>query len=93
MSHTTSFQQITRDAGMDHTSDIPEQYWNILEQYREELTSQAAGILGNREDAEDVVQETFCEVLRDAGCLEKTESVGATLRMINRRNSLNRMRS
>ncbi len=91
MSITTECQEVFKDRGMDR-SGIPEKYWSLVEQYREELIGQAFAILGSMEDAEDVVQETFCEALRDAEKLSG-ESVGASLRMINKTNALDRLRS
>jgi RNA polymerase sigma-70 factor (ECF subfamily) len=71
---------------------IPEEYWALVEQYRPELLIQAQAILGNREDAEDVVQETFCDAVRDPAKLSNARSLGAWLKAINRCNALNRAR-
>lgn len=92
MATTTAAQQILGSSGMDFRSNIPEQYWVLIERYREGLMRQAVGVLGNLEDAEDVVQETFCEVFRDPKKVSQSTSIGATLRLINRHNSLNRLR-
>jgi RNA polymerase sigma-70 factor (ECF subfamily) len=72
--------------------NIPEEYWALVEQYRPELLNQALAILGNREDAEDVVQETFCDAVRDPAKLSNARSLGAWLKAINRCNALNRAR-
>lgn len=72
--------------------DIPEQYWELIEKYRPELIAQAAAILSSREDAEDVVQETFCDAFRDPEKVASAGSIGAWLKSINRCNALNRWR-
>ena len=64
----------------------------MVEKYRSELINQAFAILGNREDAEDVVQQTFIDAFRDAGRLTQAESMGAWLKSLNRCNALNRLR-
>src|SRR5476649_1375230 len=91
MATTTSAQQIIRNGPLDR-SEIPEQYWELVDRYRPELLSQARAITGSAEDAEDVVQETFCEAFRDPQKLADAESIGARLRLINRHNALNRIR-
>src|ERR1043166_83800 len=91
MATTTSAQQILRRAGMD-ASGVPDHFWETLESYRAELEEQARAILGNSADAEDVVQETFCEALRNPQKLSEVRSVGAWLKTINRANALNRAR-
>lgn len=92
MAITTAAQDCLRDSKVDLRDEIPQQYWNLIDQYRVELVEQAAAILGNTEDAEDVVQETFCEAFRDGARLAQVRSVGAWLRAINRCNALNRLR-
>lgn len=72
--------------------NVPDEYWALVEQYRPELLNQALAILGNREDAEDVVQETFCDAVRDPAKLAHARSLGAWLKAINRCNALNRAR-
>jgi RNA polymerase sigma-70 factor, ECF subfamily len=69
---------------------VPDKFWELLETYRSELINQAFGITGSMADAEDVVQETFCEAFRGSEKLAKVNSVGAWLRTINRGNALNR---
>jgi RNA polymerase sigma-70 factor (ECF subfamily) len=93
MAITASAQDILRNAKMDFRQDIPPQYWETIERHRDDLVGQALGILGNMEDAEDVVQETFCEAFRDSGKLAQARSIGAWLRTINRCNALNRLRN
>jgi len=77
---------------MDLHSKVPEQYWELVEKYRDELLSQAYAILGSHEDAEDVVQETFCEAFNDVKKISR-QSVGASLKLINKCNALNRLRA
>jgi RNA polymerase sigma-70 factor, ECF subfamily len=92
MANTTAAQILFRSFGMSSNTDIPEQYWELIEKHRAELISQAAAITGNREDAEDVVQETFTDAFRDPEKLANAGSVGAWLKSINRCNALNRLR-
>ena len=92
MPNTTSALEILRGTRMRGDRSIPEEYWALVEQYRPELLAQALAILGNREDAEDVVQETFCDAVRDPQKLGHARSLGAWLKAINRCNALNRAR-
>src|SRR5882724_8717440 len=73
-------------------ADLPPQYWELIERYRGELTNQALAIVGNLQDAEDIVQETFCEAFRDSEKLREARSLGAWLRAINKNKALNRVR-
>ncbi len=93
MSRTTSAQQILARDPIDELGRLPDAYWEIIDRYRGELINQAFSILGSLSDAEDVVQESFCEVLRDGQKLAAAHSVGAWLRRVNRANALNRLRS
>lgn len=93
MATTTSAQHIMRQAREDSPDGVPPEYWELLNQYRAELIAQAAGILGNAADAEDVVQETFFEALRHTEQMNHAESLGAWMRNANRCNALNRLRS
>ena len=77
---------------MEPGGGIPEKYWELVEQYRAELIDEALPIVGNREDAEDVVQETFCEALKTPGKLLAADSIGAMLHAINRCNAVDRVR-
>lgn len=77
---------------MDDRGEVPAQYWDLIERYRGELVNQALAICGKIEDAEDVVQETFCEAFKDPERLAQARSLGALLRSINRANALNRVR-
>ena len=80
---------------MDSASpEFPAEYWELADQYREQLVRQASSILGggSREDAEDVVQETFVKAFRDKEKLSKAESLSAWLMALNRGNALNRKR-
>src|SRR5258708_3320769 len=92
MAATTSAQSILRNA-MSIKSQIPEQYWELVDRYREELIAQALLILGNREDAEDVVQETIIDAFRDTQKLSEVSSIGAWLKTLNRFNALDRQRA
>jgi RNA polymerase sigma factor (sigma-70 family) len=66
--------------------------WAVLESYRGELLAQARVIISNPEDAEDVVQQTFFEAVRNTDCLSTPFSLGAWLRSLNRCNALDRLR-
>lgn len=96
--NTTSALEILKGARMRGDADeagdgnIPDEYWSMIEKYRPELLQQAQAILGNREDAEDVVQETFCDAVRDPSKLTQARSLSAWLKAINRCNALNRAR-
>lgn len=92
MATTTAANTILNGRGVDWKSQVPEQYWELIDRYRSELTTQAVGILNNPDDAEDVVQETFCDAFRDPEKLKKADSIGAWLKSINRCNALNRLR-
>lgn len=94
MALTTSAQQIlTRSVRLERPADIPEKFWELVDRYRGELLNQALAILGSFDDAEDVVQETFCEAFRDHQKLSQVRSFRAWLRTVNRTNALNRVRS
>jgi len=75
-------------------SDAPEQgsLPQEFEKHRAELIRQAQAILSSREDAEDVVQETCCDALRQPEELCSADSAAAWLRSLNRCNALNRLR-
>lgn len=77
---------------MHGSGDLPEEYWKLVDRYRGELVNQAYSILESMEDAEDVVQETFCEAIRKRVELTQAHSLGAWLRSINRANALDRLR-
>jgi RNA polymerase sigma-70 factor (ECF subfamily) len=93
MAFTTSAQAILRKESMGELSQFPEQYWELIERYRPVLLDQASAILNGREDAEDVVQETFFEAIRHPDKLNQADSIGAWLHAINRGNALNKLRS
>lgn len=67
-------------------------YQELTELYRDELIDDAMSVVGSRADAEDVVQETFCEVLKSPEKLKGAVSVRAVLLTINRCNALDRVR-
>ena len=79
---------------MEPAPEFPAEYWELVDQYREQLVRQALSILGgaSREDAEDVVQETFVKAFRDKEKLSKADSLAAWLMALNRGNALNRKR-
>ena len=77
---------------MDFREGIPEKYWELIDRYRAELLNQAVAILGSFEDAEDVVQETFCEAFSHVEKLPQLRSIGAWLRNINRCKAVDRVR-
>jgi len=91
MSVTTAAQEII-GMGSPAREELPERYWELVDRYRGELINQALAIVGSLEDAEDVVQETFCEAFRNGSQLAQARSLGAWLRTINRGNALNRLR-
>ena len=94
MALTTSAQQIlTRSVHLERPADIPEKFWELVDRYRGELLNQALAITGSFDDAEDVVQETFCEAFRDHQKLSQVRSFRAWLRTVNKTNALNRVRS
>ena len=78
--------------GASHQTDATDGAAGDLERYRDELIDEALGIIGNREDAEDVVQETFCEALQCYDKVTAADCIGAMLHSINRCNALDRMR-
>lgn len=92
MAMTTSAQQILSDGRIGGQTQIPEQYWELVERYREELIQQAQIILKSREDAEDVAQETFWQAYRSNQKITEATSIGAWLRSVNRNKALNRLR-
>ncbi|HYF49116.1 MAG TPA: RNA polymerase sigma factor [Planctomycetota bacterium] len=88
---TTCAQRILSDIKTGKLQ-IPVEAWEILDTYREGLHAQATAIVGNSVDAEDVVQETFREAIRQPEKLTKTASVGAWLRLINKANAVDLLR-
>ena len=93
MALTTTANLILTRAGVPgEGTQAPEQYWEVVERYRGELLNQAVAILGSIDDAEDVVQETFCEAMRSVAALGQARSIGAWLRAVNRNNALDAKR-
>lgn len=90
---TTAAVILMGNASQENNEALPEAYWELVSRYREKLLKQALLILGRQEDAEDVVQETFMEVFRNAEKLNQVRSVGAWLSAVNRGNALNRLAS
>lgn len=94
MGLTTAAQQILRRAGAHaRPGTLPEPLWELIDRYRADLERQAQRILGSRADAEDVVQETYREALRQMGTLSQVRSIGSWLRTINRANALSRLQA
>ncbi|MFH0938555.1 MAG: RNA polymerase sigma factor [Planctomycetota bacterium] len=93
MAITTCAQESIRGLGMESPSYLPDAFWQLVEQYRGELVNQALAITGNMEDAEDVVQETFCEAFRDQAKIKNLRSLNAWLRTINHDNALDYVRN
>lgn len=91
MATTTSAQQIM-SALNGNDVVLPEEHWELIDRYRGELVNQALAIVGNLQDAEDVVQESFCEAFANPDRLADARSIGALLRTINKANALNRLR-
>ncbi len=92
MSTTASIQLALQTTGSNAGRGTSEAYTTLVQRYRGELVNQALAILGSLEDAEDVVQESFCELFRSPKGLAEVRSLGALLRSINRANALNRLR-
>lgn len=90
---TTAAVILMGSASQGQNEAMPEAYWALVARYREQLLKQALNILGRPEDAEDVVQETFMEVFRNAEKLQQVRSVGAWLGAVNRANALNRLQT
>ena len=65
----------------------------LLERFWEPLLLYAADVVGYRDDAEDIVQETFLHVWRNRASWYPTGTVGAYLYRITRNLSLNAVRS
>jgi RNA polymerase sigma-70 factor (ECF subfamily) len=85
---TTAAQRILKGR---HSDSPPDAFWELLEQFRPELVAQAQAIVCQREDAEDVVQETFIAVSRDHLKLPQ-KGLRAWLRSVNRANAVDRLR-
>jgi len=62
---TTIARVALKQNGEASPASASEQYWEVLNSYRSELLRQARAILASDADAEDVVQETFCDALRE----------------------------
>jgi RNA polymerase sigma-70 factor (ECF subfamily) len=89
---TTSAHQILKN-GASGAEEIPPEFWELVEQYREPLMRQALAMLGSREDAEDVGQETFVDAYKDREQFKNADSLGAWMAAVNRRNALTRART
>lgn len=69
-----------------------EAFASLLERYRPTLYATAIGLLRNRDDALDAVQETFVVALVKLGSLRDPEAVGGWLRRVVRNTCLIRLR-
>ena len=67
-------------------------FWQLVERFRADLVNQAVGILGNRQDAEDVAQDSLCRAFRCLSQLKDPKKLGSWLRNINRNNALQVLR-
>lgn len=92
MAVTTAANQILQTEAYQRDGQLPDLYWEVVGRYRTELVNQALAIVGSLQDAEDVVQETFCEAFRQPERLTEARSLGAFLRTINRANALDQLR-
>jgi len=92
MATTTAAHCVLKGLGMNAPSELPEEFWRVVDRYRAELLNQACAILGNMEDAEDAVQETFCKAFRQPARLAQADSLGAWLRVINRAQAIDLLR-
>jgi RNA polymerase sigma-70 factor (ECF subfamily) len=63
-------------------------FWRLVERFRADLVHQAFSMLGKREDAEDVAQESLCEAFESLHKLKDPKKIGNWLRQINRRNAI-----
>ena len=90
---TAALYAVPGDAEMGIESGFPAEFRALVEEHRQKLLRQALAILRNHSDAEDVVQETFCEAFKDRDKLAQVQSLGAWLSVTNHRNALNRLRT
>ena len=88
MTETTAAQQMIIATKGDRSMA----YQDLVNRYKSMLVGQAVALTGNSSDAEDVVQETFCEAIEDLEQLAQVHSVGAWLRTLNRARALKRVR-
>jgi len=93
MAITTAAQRMIQGHAMSATEQLPNELWDLIERYRSELVNQAFALLSNVQDAEDVVQETFCDAYARRQELAAVQSLGPWLRTVNKANALDRLRS
>ena len=67
-------------------------FWQLVERFRADLVNQAVAILGSRQDAEDVAQDSLCRAFRSLSQLRDPKKLGSWLRNINRNNALQALR-
>lgn len=66
---------------------------SLIERYRRPLTAAAYHLCGDRDIAQDIVQETFVDAYRGYGGLREPEKAGAWLYAILRRKAISHHRS
>lgn len=90
MAVTTAAHQIVKES---ESESLPESFWEVVDSCRGALINHALSLVGNLEDAREVVQQTYCDAYRCGRQLAEAQSVSAFLRSINRSNALNLLRS
>ncbi|HEY0272186.1 MAG TPA: sigma-70 family RNA polymerase sigma factor, partial [Chitinophaga sp.] len=74
-------------AGIDLTNAVT--FNEIFDRYQPGLLGLAARMLGNREDAEDIITEAFLKLWQSQGQFENALAVGGWLRVTVRNHCLN----
>jgi RNA polymerase sigma-70 factor (ECF subfamily) len=81
--------QLARDAGQGDAAA----FGVLVERYRAMLVGYVAGLLGTREDAEELAQETFLRAWQQAPLLRDPAAVSGWLRRIAHNLAMTRLRS
>ncbi|MCX7804499.1 MAG: RNA polymerase sigma factor, partial [Planctomycetota bacterium] len=68
----------------EHAEKYIEEFWRLTERHRADLYNRALALLGNPEDAEDVVQETLRVTFAKLHKLQDPDSLGRWMRRVNR---------
>ncbi len=68
----------------EHAEKYIEEFWRLIERHRADLYNRALALLGNPEDAEDVVQETLRVTFSKLHKLQDPDSLGRWMRRVNR---------
>jgi len=68
----------------EHAEKYIEEFWRLIERHRADLYNRALALLGNTEDAEDVVQETLRVTFSKLHKLRDPDSLGRWMRRVNR---------